>query len=194
MVGLTGTVLAGGKSRRFGTNKALYLYDGKSLLQQSLDILRPFCDQLYISANNSTAATYRDMGADIICDLHPDCGPIGGIEAIVNVCQTDHLLVLTCDMPLVTTDILLSMITASHLGVNEYHDSLPSAVAWQSVDGSIMPFPLLLHKNSFQAIGEQIKAGDLKMKHLLMRIGCKLLPIVDDRYFANINRLNDFKK
>ena len=70
MARLTGAVLAGGKSSRFGTNKVL-------------------CDQLYISANNNNAVAYRDMGADIICDLHPDCGPLGGIEAIVNVCHTE---------------------------------------------------------------------------------------------------------
>lgn len=89
MARLTGAVLAGGKSSRFGTNKALYINDGKSLLQQSLEILRPLCDQLYISANNNNAVAYREMGADIICDLHPDCGPLGGIEAIVNVCHTE---------------------------------------------------------------------------------------------------------
>ena len=193
MVGLTGAVLAGGKSSRFGTNKALYVNDGKSLLQQSLEILQSLCDQLCISANSSNAVAYKDMGADIICDLHPDCGPLGGIEAIVNACHTEQLLILTCDMPLITADILHSMITASHSRVDECHDGPPSAVAWQSADGNIMPFPLLLHRNSFQAIGQQIQAGDLKMKHLLTLIDCKLLPIDDDRYFANINRLNDLK-
>lgn len=182
MAGLTGAVLAGGHSSRFGSNKALFVNDGKPLIQHALDVLRPLCDSLFISASSDNAQAYSGMGANIVCDLHPDCGPVGGIEALADTCHTDRLLVLTCDMPFITTALL------SRMTEQEDHE----AVAWTLSDGSIMPFPLLLHRTTFRIIQRQVAQGNLRMKLLLKQLDCKLLPATDDKFFANINHPEDF--
>ncbi len=54
---VTGVVLAGGRSSRFGQDKGLYPYHGKPLVLHAADIIRPLCDELLIISN--TPEEYR---------------------------------------------------------------------------------------------------------------------------------------
>lgn len=63
-----GAVLAGGRSSRFGSDKALAMLDGRSLLDHALAALRPHCDAMVV------------VGRDEVADWpRPDMGPLGGI-------------------------------------------------------------------------------------------------------------------
>ena len=46
---IIGVVLAGGKSSRFGSNKALHQYEGITLLERTILLLTPFCQRIFIS-------------------------------------------------------------------------------------------------------------------------------------------------
>jgi molybdopterin-guanine dinucleotide biosynthesis protein A len=63
-----GAVLAGGRSSRFGSDKALALLDGQTLLDHTLAALRPHCDAVVIVGRGDIADWPR-----------PDMGPLGGI-------------------------------------------------------------------------------------------------------------------
>jgi molybdopterin-guanine dinucleotide biosynthesis protein A len=63
-----GAVLAGGRSSRFGSDKAIAMLDGRTLLDHALAALRPHCDAVVV------------VGRDEIADWpRPDMGPLGGI-------------------------------------------------------------------------------------------------------------------
>lgn len=120
MVRLTGAVLAGGHSSRFGSNKALYTtaddtslgrqLHGRTFLQHALDTLRPLCDELLISASKANATAYGHEGVRVVVDEVADCGPLGGLASLLSETMTPWLLLLTCDMPFVTTASLQSML------------------------------------------------------------------------------------
>ena len=74
---IAGIVLAGGKSSRFGSDKGLYPYQGKPLVEHAIDILRPNFPHLIISTNNPDA--YANLNLPMVADTYPGCGPIGGI-------------------------------------------------------------------------------------------------------------------
>ena len=72
-----GYVLAGGKSSRMGTDKALVELAGRPLIARAVEKLRQICAEVHILSSNPEL----EVHAPLIGDLHEDCGPIGGIEA-----------------------------------------------------------------------------------------------------------------
>ncbi|WP_419825359.1 molybdenum cofactor guanylyltransferase [Sphingomonas sp.] len=91
-----GVVLAGGLSRRFGSDKALALVGGRPMLDHVIARLRPQCADLVVAGR-------QWPGASCIDDLpHPGLGPLGGLAAALAYARgLGHELVLTCgcDLP-----------------------------------------------------------------------------------------------
>lgn len=88
---ILGVVLAGGKSSRFGSDKALAELDGHTLLALAVDALSGFCEKVVIAG--------RETGpAPCIPDWpHDGMGPLGGIAAGLRLAQDeDFASVLTC--------------------------------------------------------------------------------------------------
>ena len=94
---VTGIVLAGGKSRRFGSNKALFEYRGKKLIDYSIAVLQQLCGQILLSTNEPEKFAFT--GLTTVPDLFPGCGPVAGIHACLEQSQTEHHLVIGCDLP-----------------------------------------------------------------------------------------------
>ena len=98
MHNVTGLVLAGGRSSRMGTNKALLEINGETLLQRSMRLLEQAgCSQVLISGNYD--------GYRCVIDTAP-LGPLSGIAAGLEACQTERLLILPVDMPYMTSALV----------------------------------------------------------------------------------------
>ena len=189
---LTGAILAGGHSSRFGSNKALFAPDGETLISKAADLLRPLTGEVLVSASPAHAGTYDFLGLEIVEDLHPDSGPLGGLEALLQRCSTPWLLVLTCDMPFVDSDALLTMIRHALQPQGHHHGVLPRALAWRRCDGSISPFPLLIEQDALAITQDRIRAGKLSMKGLLSAVDTCYITSPSDRLLSNINRPEDW--
>ncbi len=107
---LTGIILAGGKSTRMGKDKGMALLNGKPLVAYAIETLKAICDNIIISANSSD---YKQFGYPVQADLFPNCGPIGGIYSGLMCSKTDRNLVLSCDIPLVSKELLTYIIDHS---------------------------------------------------------------------------------
>jgi molybdopterin-guanine dinucleotide biosynthesis protein A len=112
---ITGVILAGGRSRRFGRDKAQALWLSPSgemtLLERSLSLLKSL--KLAPLIVTHPEKDYSGNAARVVYDLIPDQGPMGGIYTAFQSSTTPFLLVLTCDMPCLTPEILLTLL-ASH--------------------------------------------------------------------------------
>jgi molybdenum cofactor guanylyltransferase len=105
---LTALLLAGGRSRRMGVDKATIAIAGKPLWQRQLALLsamRP--NAVWISARNSPE--WRPPGIEVVTDTPPSHGPLSGVAAGLHRLQTSHLLVLAIDLPQMTTEHLLKL-------------------------------------------------------------------------------------
>ncbi len=98
---VTGIILAGGKSSRFGSNKALFEYQGKKLVEYSIATLQPICGQILLSTNEPEK--YAFTGLPTVPDLFPGCGPVAGIHAGLEQSKSEHHLVIGCDLPWLDT-------------------------------------------------------------------------------------------
>ncbi|MFS0771494.1 molybdenum cofactor guanylyltransferase [Sphingomonas sp. 1P08PE] len=103
MTGLLGAVLAGGRSSRFGSDKAAALLDGRTLLAHARQALAGHVDDVVVIG-----------GADGIADLpRPGLGPLGGIAAALDHGATHgHRCVLTigCDMPVLPDELVQALL------------------------------------------------------------------------------------
>lgn len=71
-------ILAGGKSTRFGSDKARAVLDDKPLIVHVAEKLRPCVDEVLAIAD--VAGKYDDLGITTVADLQPGSGPIAGVE------------------------------------------------------------------------------------------------------------------
>src|SRR3989338_7683808 len=95
---ITGVVLAGGKSLRFGQNKAFALLQGVTLIERVLNVMKTLFDDLLIVTNNP--GDYSSFDVPVVSDLEPDKGPLGGIVTALHYSERDRIFVAACDMPL----------------------------------------------------------------------------------------------
>ncbi|HSH12145.1 MAG TPA: molybdenum cofactor guanylyltransferase, partial [Desulfurivibrionaceae bacterium] len=93
----TGVLLAGGESRRFGSNKALAETDGCRLIEHPARVLAELFEHLLLITN--TPKLYAFLDWPTTPDLAPGGGPLAGIEAALVRAATPNIFVAGCDMP-----------------------------------------------------------------------------------------------
>jgi len=106
-----GVLLAGGKNRRFGSNKALATIGGISLIDRALGVLDDVCPDVVIVANEP--GPYEHTGRAIRPDCRPGTGVLGGILTALHwATETGHdgALILACDMPFVAPRLLAELV------------------------------------------------------------------------------------
>ncbi len=108
---LSAAALAGGQSRRMGTDKALLplVAGGQPMLGLVLERLRSVADDVLVVANEQER--YESFGARVVPDLHPQIGALGGIQAAVTWSAHEHCLVVACDMPFLSLPLLRRMVS-----------------------------------------------------------------------------------
>jgi molybdopterin-guanine dinucleotide biosynthesis protein A len=102
---ISAVLLAGGESRRMGTDKALLLFRGKPLWQIQLELLRKLePTEIFISAR--TDPMWRPTDVLFVGDDPPARGPLSGLAASLGQMRSKHLLALAIDMPFITEKYL----------------------------------------------------------------------------------------
>jgi molybdopterin-guanine dinucleotide biosynthesis protein A len=102
---LTALLLAGGQSRRMGSDKATLLIAGEPLWARQFRTLRELQPEaLWLSARVPPA--WRPPEIEIVPDEPPSRGPLSGIAAALRRLRTSHLLVLAIDLPRMTAEHL----------------------------------------------------------------------------------------
>ncbi|MBL9193794.1 MAG: molybdenum cofactor guanylyltransferase [Opitutaceae bacterium] len=116
-VSFDGVVLAGGRSRRMGRDKALLpAPDGRALWQRQVELLRSAgVQRVWISAREDQ--TWAVPEAAVVRDEVTDAGPLAGVVAAWRRSQATHLIVLAVDLPDLPLSWLLRLQQASAVDV-----------------------------------------------------------------------------
>lgn len=139
---VSGIVLAGGKSRRMGRDKAFLEFDGKVLIARVLERIQRVCDQVVIVANDTDP--FERFGVPVVHDVFPGKGSLGGIYSGLDVARDEYVLAVACDMPFLNEGLLRYQI----------------ALAWQS-DVVIPRAPSLSGKTPRTSRGDKPREGTL---------------------------------
>jgi len=181
-----GVILAGGASRRYGSDKALAKLDGRTLLDHIIGRVRPQVTELVISG-----PAREGCSTPAIADEHPGQGPLAGLHAVLRWADARQLpLVATfaCDTPFIPIHC-----------VERFHAAIGTslcAVACRA--GELQPTCALWRTAALASVGAALASGERSLRGAIdavdavsvefdARAGAKGDP------FFNINRLQEMK-
>ena len=116
---VTGVILAGGKSRRMGQNKALLQLGDDSLIAHVIRCMRNATDELLLITNNH--AEYAHLGLPMHSDMIPDAGALGGIYTGLMHASHDVVVCVACDSPFLQPKLLSYLVSV----LGEYDAVMP---------------------------------------------------------------------
>jgi len=100
----TGIILAGGKSTRYGRNKALVNVDGIPLIERVIGVMGSIFHHIILITN--TPHEYAHLGLPMYEDLIKGLGPIGGVYTGLSVIADEGGFFVACDMPLLNKELI----------------------------------------------------------------------------------------
>jgi molybdopterin-guanine dinucleotide biosynthesis protein A len=176
---MRGLVLAGGRSVRFGEDKALALYNGKRLIDRAKDLLEDVGLKPVVVTRREV--DYSFLRCPVLRDRIPEKGPLGGIYTAMSAFKCTSFLVVTCDMPALTPSILS--------GLLKNHESRFLITAYSTTDGMIQPFPAIYEPGLSGILFEKLEREELSMRALIKKIpGKRVLRWQGEQApFININ-------
>ena len=168
---LTGVLLVGGASRRFGSAKALAELDGETLAERAWRLLGEACDERF--------AVGRGIGLPF--PTLPDAvfggGPLGGIVAGLRAASHEVVVVIPVDMPLLTVDSLHTLADACRDVAVPQTGPLPGAYA----------------KRALPELERALDHGDFALRHVVAGLDTASVRLADD-VLANVNTRNDLEQ
>ncbi len=102
--GITGVILAGGASRRMGSNKALLEVDGNSIISRVYRTLAALFHEVIIVTNDPRE--YDFLPCRKVPDIYANVGSIAGLHSALAHSDTPHTFVTACDMPFLDPSII----------------------------------------------------------------------------------------
>jgi len=109
---ISGVILAGGQSKRFGSNKSFALFHGISFIKRVEQVMRPLFSDLLMVTN--TPEVYKSPSYTVITDDIPHQGPLGGIVTALRKAKHERIFVVACDMPLLDANDIVQIIDAGN--------------------------------------------------------------------------------
>lgn len=184
LAGTTGIILAGGKSSRFGQDKALAKFGDKTLVEHAATILKPFCSQLLISTNQPEDLAFT--GISLISDIFTGCGPIGGIHSGLYHASHQRVLFLGCDMPRIPQSLMQFL----EKQLSDFDAVVPCERGFRQT------LCLAMKKNTIDAVEQAISQKKFRLLDMLKMINTTYtevssLPFYEPGIFLNINYQDD---
>ncbi len=108
---ISAIVLAGGRSSRFGADKAFLPVEGQPLVARTVHQLAALSDDLILVTNNP--APYRPLGLSVrlVPDERPGEGSLMGIYSGLKAARHPYALAVACDMPFLNLSLLRYMLS-----------------------------------------------------------------------------------
>lgn len=180
---IRGILLAGGKSSRFGGDKALASVSGLSFLEIIAGKIKALGLEPVIVTSHQR--DYSFFPYRIEKDLIADQGPMGGLYTACRIFPQDTLLVLTCDMPFVNESVLRVLI--------DRHKKENRITVYENKEGENQPFPGIYEAFLGGSLSKRIRNAKLSIQDFLDSVLEKqVLPLASDfKVLSNINHAQD---
>ncbi len=184
----TAVVLAGGESLRMGQEKAFIEFEGKSLIQRTLDTIKPVFKEIFIIAKKREL--FFSFAVPVYADIYPNGGPMGGIFTGLSHSR-GPVFAVACDMPFLNPEVIRFL-------AEKLQDF--DAVVFRSPDG-LHPLHGVYSKSILPMMKDLLNKGDVKMMNFLKKI--KTLEIDLDqvrpldsnlRFLTNINTPDELNR
>jgi len=179
----TAILMAGGQSRRMGSDKRFLEIQGESLLRRSLGILEEHFKRIIISANDP--ANLKSLGYPVIRDEWPDKGPIAGLASSLAAMQTDWAFVVAVDIPDINIDMIEEM-AALRQGV--------VAVVPRGENQQLEPLFAFYHRSIGLKARRAIQSGELALHRFVRELPVAYLDLESGIEPGNLNEPGDVER
>jgi molybdopterin-guanine dinucleotide biosynthesis protein A len=188
--GVTGIVLAGGRSSRLGRQKALVKIGEKGLIENTVDILVSISQEVLVVTSKEQLASIASVNlkARIVIDIYSGKAALGGIYTGLTNASMQYGLVVACDMPFLNGALLSYL-----FNIAPGYD-----VVVPRVNGKIELLHAVYSKNCLDKVKQLLEEDTLQISKLLDMVNIRY---VDDKEieqfdpdhlsFFNINTLDD---
>lgn len=185
---LTAAIIAGGKSRRFGSPKALALLGDATLIERALSTARAISETVLL--NYGAINLFEDQAVPAVQDIIPDCGPLGGIYTVLRHAATPWVAALPCDLPFLVAEVYGLLFKARR-------DTRPvAAVSERGTEPLVSIWPKAICEDVEALIQKGIVAMHQALKELqAVEVNIpQQLPDYRREIFFNINRVEDLEQ
>ncbi len=190
---VTGAILAGGKSRRMGVNKAFLRLGNRTFIEHVIHRIEPIADELLIITN--TPDEYKHLGIETRADIIPNSGTLGGIHSALTYATNDAVICVGCDIPFIDTNLLLYLISV--LGK---HDAVIPYTCSEKGQMTLQTLCAVYSKRCLPIIEKMLKDAEYRVHALKWHGDINLIrPETwkkidpDGHSFLNINTPADFE-
>jgi molybdopterin-guanine dinucleotide biosynthesis protein A len=166
---VTGVLLVGGASSRFGSPKALAVFRGEPLAVRAHRLLQETFDRVLVVGKDADALelpfAVEDDGSDARAAMV-------GVAAGLRLAETDLSVILPTDMPLVRRELLLALADSA-----------------EGVDAAIVPtgpLPGAYRHSALPVLERRIAAGELALHRALVEFEIRVVE-ADPEELRNVN-------
>ncbi len=160
-----------------GQDKGFLLYKNKPFVNHSIDALLPLTQEIFIVSDHKK---YDSLGYKRIEDVIKDAGPLSGIVSGLRVANNRYCLVVSCDVPLLTTQVLRLLIDAI---------TKEETVIMLKTQTHQMPLLALYPVSCLPVLEKSLFSGNRKVKIALKNCKVKYV-MVDSCFEKNIQNIN----
>lgn len=161
-----------------GQDKAALLFEGETLLDRTLAVLRPHLAEVYLSVAHDESRTFAQP---TIRDLTANPGPLGAVQAAFAQDPDSAWLVLACDLPLFDEKTLLNLLE------NAQEDSLATCYL-NRLDGRAEPLCTLYQPSAAPVLADYLAADRRCARKFLESLSPKTLTLPNPLALDNANR------
>jgi molybdenum cofactor guanylyltransferase len=179
-------ILAGGKSSRFGEDKALFKYRGKPLIEHVIEAAALTFTRIAIVGSN--AEKFKYLGLPIHEDIITGIGPLGGVYTSLQHAATQRIFIFACDMPDLNTGLMRYMV--------EHSDCFDVVVP--KINGLYEPLHAIYSKSCIAPIETLLQEGKRQIFKFFDKVTVRPVTVDEIRAYAdpetvfrNINFRND---
>lgn len=180
---ITAIILAGGASARMGTNKALLRWHERTFIEHTVECLQAQLDRIVINTNSPSEFTQFNL--PLIADATVErCGPLAGILAALNYSPTALTLVVPCDNPLLSPQLVARMLAT--------FESEQTDLAYACSTGDNYYLYALMRSDLHANLAAFLRMEDYAVRHWYATLRVSRVDFSDQlEHFRNINNAEE---
>jgi len=191
---INGFILAGGKSERLGTDKALVKINDRTFIELAVEQMKSVFARNFICTQMQTELGF--LGLPMIADHYQQAGPLAGLHAALSRSETEDNFFISCDMPLMSRELISALATWQ----------TEKAIVVCALAGRLQPLPGLYRKRllplltkmldqaSKQGTGKGPSFHGLIDQGQAEIIDPSGLPFYRSELFFNMNSIEDYQQ
>jgi molybdenum cofactor guanylyltransferase len=179
----TAIVLAGGHSRRMGTDKSMLPIDGQPMIEHICRQVRGTFARVLISANDTEKFSF--LGLEVIPDRIPDQGPLMAVASALEASRTELNLIVGCDIPRIRLPVARRLLAEAE----EADIVIPV-----TEEGKEQPLFAVYRRSIRRHMDAALQSGARRFADIYSLCRVRRIELGGTGWFANLNTRADYER